>query len=240
MELKERSFLDEFTVTVNGESKTLREHIVAEEGKSLSQQFMQAIGRFSLYRSSVSSRKAHHRDGVIYSRSLTPAEIDKEEVKIMASQSLKIMEFLVANPKQWYKPRDILGAVDLNPITAGPTASRVIQFFQEKEPDMLKVRLTTGEGKRKGREIFFVAHAGDVKGEAELLNKRYLEWMTDMRNAKAGKQPKGATPPDVGGEEATPSDLRKIKEEIENTFSKVVGERKLQVDVNISVRFGLL
>ncbi len=237
MKAEERSFLDKFTVTVNDETKTLREHIVAEEGKSFSQQFMQAIEKFSLYRSSTSSKKAHHKDGVIYSRSLTPAEIDEEEVKIMASQSLLVMEFLVANPKQWFKPGDILAAVGLNLRTAGPTASRVIQFFQENEPDMLKVR-RAGEGKRKGREIFFVAHAGDVKGEAELLNTRYLEWMRDMRNAKLGKEPVEEEPI---LEKETPLDLKSLKDDIENTFKEVAdGARKLQVDVNITVRVGLL
>ncbi len=251
--MKRRETLDKSTVTINGKKKTLREHLVATEGKADSQEFTKESGRFvgTLAKgkpkpSKLSKPKAvPTKPKAIYSRQFTQSEIAEEEVKLMASQSLKTLQFMLAHPNEWYTSKQVCEGIGEEPRTASPTVSRIITFFKETEPEAMITRQVG-----RAREMMFKAVADDVDEWSQKYNDQYIKWLRVYTKAqREGRVGKGKWPRKVTDklkeqreERGEPEKQGTTAAEIEAGMRSFLPGEKLTIEVkgSIKILFGFV
>lgn len=186
--MKRRETLDESSVIIDGKRKTVREYLTETEDKADGLEFSAESAKFlsALPKVRQRERALTAKPKAVYSRRLTPGEIIEEEVQRMAAQAEKTLKFLMSHPKEWYTAKEICKGIGENPTTASPTVSRVVKFFGETEPDLLQVKQVG-----RARHIQFIAMVGDVDKEAQLYNKKYLEWLNAYVTKQKAKRAAG-------------------------------------------------
>lgn len=234
-------------ITGNGVKKTIAEYLQEQEGKSVSVQYNKVKDKIYLLKP-VNKRKVEYKDKVIYTRHLTPKEIKEEEIKIMASQSLTIFRYLLAHPKEYFTSKELLTKAGLDVKTAEPTFGRVVRYILGTDPEMLKVMK-----KGRARAVAFQATSGNVVDDANILNKNFLQWYREDREkrkegVKAKPEPiitkeKEVEAPEVEDKHTEDELKALLMDEAEKLFEAIIKHsegKKLQLDINITVRFGLI
>ena len=175
MAKQRRETLDESTVVIDGKKKSIREYLDETQGRDDGREFGKESARYvrALSRTRYRDRQKM-KDKVVYTRHLTPGEIAREEVKLMAAQAEKALKFLIGHPKEWFTSREICTKIKENPKTAGPTVSRVVKFFELNEPDLLRTKQVG-----RAREMMFMATADDVDAWSQEYNQKYLVWLRE-------------------------------------------------------------
>jgi hypothetical protein len=246
MKKPKREVIDETTITIDGQKRSLREHLVATEGRADSAEFSKESARFlsALPRTTPRGKAPPTKPKAIYSRKLSPAEVAQEEEKRMAAQAEKTLKFLLNHPNEWHTARTICEGIDEPVQSASPTVSRVAVFLNTTEPDMMLIRKVG-----RAREMFFKGVADDVDEWSRRYHEAYKKWFADHitqqkadRIAGKGKR----KPAEQMRKLREQRDDREVKgktaEELEAGLRSFLPGEKLTIEVkgSISILFGFV